>query len=316
MPNHIFALPQRKHPRKRKRVSISDHEDDIEGQHRPHITELTAAQVEQHHTAGLALDAHPPKHPFPHAPEPSSSHVLRDAKAEVQSLKPPLHHVDPAYYEPLPYKSTEPGTLRERHLAVLTAVLHHTLLRRDYRRAGRAWGMLLRSSRDAADVRIQGRWGIGSELLLRNEDAGFRAARQYYERLVVQFPEAPTGTPRYRHARAGHFYVAMFSLWIYEVTEAGTELLEGARSIAARMDEVLVSPPYDRNAELLHLRAMVSLWIHDLLGDTDGGDIDDVRDDEMTKARELLQRCVASGGQVWDGAVHITESGVSDDLAI
>ncbi|KAL2831623.1 extracellular mutant protein 11-domain-containing protein [Aspergillus pseudoustus] len=54
------------------------------------------------------------------------------------------------------------------------------------------------------------------------------------------------------------------------------ELTE-AQKIAARMDEILVSPPYSDSSELLELRSMVSMWIADLFvsslpsgGDTRG----------------------------------------------
>lgn len=40
--------------------------------------------------------------------------------------------------------------------------------------------------------------------------------------------------------------------------------LEQAQQIAARMDEILVSPPYSDSPDLLELRGMVSLWIADL----------------------------------------------------
>ncbi|KAL3466383.1 hypothetical protein BJX64DRAFT_250747 [Aspergillus heterothallicus] len=42
------------------------------------------------------------------------------------------------------------------------------------------------------------------------------------------------------------------------------ELIE-AHKIAARVDEIIVSPPYSDSVELLELRSMVSMWIADLL---------------------------------------------------
>jgi hypothetical protein len=135
---------------------------------------------------------------------------------------------------------------------------------------------------------------------------GFESAKQYYERLILQYP--------YRKAAPNaissiSFYPAMFGLWIYVVQEESnvtrealqqadedssenlsededimsrTDLsrpgkgkqklimaarareLHEAQQIAARMDELMVSPPYSDSPELLRLRGMVSLWIGDL----------------------------------------------------
>jgi hypothetical protein len=58
------------------------------------------------------------------------------------------------------------------------------------------------------------------------------------------------------------------------------ELVE-AQKIAARIDEIILSPPYSDSPELLELRSMVSLWIADLFvsslpsGGNDGGALED-----------------------------------------
>ncbi|CAL5869655.1 uncharacterized protein PFLUO_LOCUS3885 [Penicillium psychrofluorescens] len=65
--------------------------------------------------------------------------------------------------------------------------------------------------------------------------------------------------------------------------------LENAQQIAARMDELLVSPPYMDSPELLELRGMVSLWIGDLFvsslqtrpDSSDGSDPDAMTMDEL-----------------------------------
>lgn len=223
--------------------------------------------------------------------------------------------------------------LRKQHLAVLVAILHKCLLKGDYLRAGRAWGMLLRSENRGRpfDVRSHGRWGIGAEILLfrdgqlkqkqkqmkseretgaeqhldtndtdelRNHrqasfftQEGFYKAKDYYERLILQYPyrkHSPNATS------ALHFYPAMFGLWIYAVQENNKRILatsqesndstvggdsdastdttaktmRDASEIAARLDELLVSPPYSDQTELWRLRGMVALWMADLI---DGG---------------------------------------------
>jgi hypothetical protein len=206
------------------------------------FTSLTAEEHQQLRTAGLQPGEEIPSIPFPHKRPATRGYVLRDVRKELQDLSPPLVHLDPNYYAPQPLKSNrERTTLREQHVAVLTTLLHQMLQKGDYKRAGRAWALLLRSgnlTRDiqdrqgiaGMDLRTHERWGIGAELLMRKQpmhsadfnysggyldysNEGFRLARQYYERLIVQYP----ADPRRKGAQASTFYAAMFSLWIYEV---------------------------------------------------------------------------------------------------
>ena len=223
--------------------------------------------------------------------------------------------------------------LRKQHLAALMAVLHGCLMAGDYLRAGRAWGMLLRAETygHTMDVRTYGRWGIGAEILLfrdaqrfqqphsqtdgaeaSNDQStadylqaalgpsslfsieGFRKARAYYERLILQYPYRKTMP---NAVSSLHFYPAMFSLWIYAVQSEHTAMLSNPRAsrpdidsvgegedqetrirhatsrsaseIATHLDELLVSPPYSDQASLWRLRGMVDLWIADLLREDD-----------------------------------------------
>ena len=218
--------------------------------------------------------------------------------------------------------------VRQQHLAVIMAILHRCLLARDYVRAGRAWGMLLRAESQGhpMDVRKNGQWGIGAEILLFRETQltqarietderdegkighpmirdrqqqrqqppllfsreGFEKARDYYERLILQYPYRKTMP---NAISALQFYPAMFGLWIYAVQEKHKSILNNSRQgycgsaenelfdatnvramtaqsaseIAARLDELLVSPPYSDQAELWRVRGMVALWTADLL---------------------------------------------------
>jgi hypothetical protein len=313
-----------------------------------------------------------PKHPFPHAPARPHKNSLREVKSELQEVKPPLVHIDSTYYEATPFKAQDHReSLREKHLAVLVTVLHRMLLKGDYHRAGRAWGLLLRSGylvRDvkqrvghfSMDVRSHDRWGIGAEILMRGgtrnlhtngsgevtdefdslqeevdfSEPGFRAAREYYERLIVQYPEHH----KRKGAKASIFYAAMFSLWIYEIhaksrqaqsrvengegeipaypehkgsespinPESRESLIravkeaeyEDAKDIASRLGELVVTPPYDKNPELLQLSGMVALWIGDLQeGNT--------RDKAMEQAKSFFLRSRANGGNIWEGVEHV-----------
>ncbi|BAE65028.1 unnamed protein product [Aspergillus oryzae RIB40] len=286
---------------------------------------------------------------FPHGPakdERASNRGKDNVMKGLSSLTPPIYPPQSAAYQ---------GNLRLQHIAVLSSILHRCLLNRDYVRAGRAWGLILREEfrGNPIDVRVEGRWGIGAEILLRRDRQlsditsgsarsvrngqkteasklcftreGFEAAKQYYERLIIQYPFRKTA-PDFTSSL--HFYPAMFGLWVYVTQEESNAArqdiwnrqevapkedpddaasdpessdgssqetqslvadiraieLHEAQKIAARMDEVLVSPPYSDSPELLELRGMVSLWIGDLfmsslahrVEDNDGFDDNDL----------------------------------------
>ncbi|KAL8760660.1 MAG: hypothetical protein Q9184_003175 [Pyrenodesmia sp. 2 TL-2023] len=135
--------------------------------------------------------------------------------------------------------------LRQQHYGVLTSLLHRCILEKDYTRASRAWGMLLRTELGGhpLDIRVHERWGIGAELLLQGPIApaieqvtdvgqsstqdqsmpthamkaiqeGLTKARDYYERLILQFPyrkTAPDATSSLT------FYPVMFGIWIHSI---------------------------------------------------------------------------------------------------
>jgi hypothetical protein len=271
--------------------------------------------------------------------------------------------------------------------------MHRCLLEGDFLRAGKAWGLILRTqiSGTPIDPRNHGRWGIGAELLLHrrtrgveqnkqsssNEttpytEEGFALAREYYERLIVQHPNRKH-VPRAIDELT--FYPAMFSLWIYEVCEkskrarrhfeaehgastsdshlteesmtsedtradasilAATEL-QHAKEIGARLDQLIMSPPFDKHVDLLQLRGMVGLWLADLVlrgerrHSTDGwdqiltGDDDDNTDEsvpemlhrssenqrELTRALENFERAQANGRQLGD-VLHDVSSRIND----
>lgn len=159
-------------------------------------------------------------------------------------LKPPLLGPGQSLPPGLPESLGPKGSgARQRHLAVLTTILHRSLLRHDYKRAGRVWGLLLRSEMNShsVDLRHGFKWGLGAEILLRQQSEvlqsndnhttvvglgtcvstdscqyinsdGFDRVRQYYDRLSLQYPyhkSFPDATGPL------DFRFAMFSLWIY-----------------------------------------------------------------------------------------------------
>ena len=117
-------------------------------------------------------DDNPRGFPFPHAPAAATSApgtkppTFAELDNDFAALKPPLlfdvaQEIGPG--------SGHRTTLKRRHVAVLTAILHRGLLQRDWVRAGRAFGMLLRTEMGGAGVELRrhGLWGIGAEILLR-----------------------------------------------------------------------------------------------------------------------------------------------------
>lgn len=135
-------------------------------------------------------------------------------------------------------------TLREQHLNAVNAVMHRSLLKGDFERAGRAWAILLRAEVNGRpyDVRPQSRWGIGAEILLRGhhntndhqvqegkisrKDLSIRGslrdvtlngiadARAFYDRLILQYPARKYDS---KTVDSATFYPVMFGLWVYEV---------------------------------------------------------------------------------------------------
>ena len=338
--------------------------------------------AEQYRVAGYSGNEPLPVH-FPHRsldtdtqpPRNSSPNSEANLHGGLSQLSPPLFIST----------SSHVTSLRLHHLSVLTTVMYRCLLEGDYTRAGRAWGLLLRTEMRsrAVDLRPDGRWGIGAEVLLReglpsevNQDLdessdsdmddvgkptakdrpisgtwfnreGFAKAKEYYERLILQYPYDKRWASK---VNSLHFYLAMFGLWIYvtqqerekgwtriaqgpaedvawdqeqpspETAEEirGRELLE-AESIASRMDELVLSPPYLDSPELWHLRGMVALWMADLYlpavsAFSEGGDKDidgpvgnahgtDLarRNDELNRAKSAFQKAHSTGGSVWEG---------------
>jgi hypothetical protein len=335
-----------------------------------HASSHDSLETAQLRVAGLLSedDSNIPSLPFPHAPPRVAKERYGASRIQEEIAKPParLYAVNALSKGDSVNRQSETTSLRKAHLNVLSTVMHRCLLEGDWERAGRAWGMLLRTQvagGQPVDPRNHGRWGIGAEILLRreprtaseNNDAmqpeaplsdqdvfsteGFELAREYFERLIIQHPNRKT-TPHSIDERS--FYPAMFSLWIFEVCEKSkhtrrqiqrdaqqqrsrsishdsvqgdhssddlharedavqVEELTRAMEIAERLDQLVASPPFDRQASLLHLRGHVCLWISVLRAgkgsDDDDWDMDAIeRSDEsnsLSTAEQLtrLQNC-------------------------
>ncbi|KAF2098578.1 hypothetical protein NA57DRAFT_75817 [Rhizodiscina lignyota] len=239
------------------------------------ITSLTANQAEQYRTAGLSPSRDIPSGPFPHTYPEDVRKRGRPPKPDNPAV--PSADPDAVGNDATPSISVH-ASLRQNHIAVLTTMMHRCLLEGDYERAGRAWALLLRTGQEM-DLRRADRWGIGAEILMRNnpknaaqsneeveDDAasvssdeepedkpyfpqfsytqeGFEAAKGYYERLIVQYPNLRNVGPR-SLPRAQHFYPALFSAWLCQVAEARKRAVA---AIELEADPVL--PPIGSNPE-------------------------------------------------------------------
>ena len=194
---------------------------------------LTPNESHQYRIAGLSFNQELPGGHFPHGPAKDENqqrgNLPSQLFADLSSLSSPVYP---------PQSPAHQGNLRLQHLSVLTAILHRSLLEGNYTRAGRAWGLILREEFRGlpVDVRNEGRWGIGAEILLRRGQPeiprathhppdrtslpftkkGFAEAKDYYERLVLNHPYSKSAP---NSISALHFYPAMFGLWVYVVQE-------------------------------------------------------------------------------------------------
>ncbi|OSS47718.1 hypothetical protein B5807_07289 [Epicoccum nigrum] len=321
------------------------------------LPSFASPELAQLRVAGLLPEEEPrvPTSPFPHAPATLSKPYLGTAGIQKELAGPPsrLFTVDGTARRQPTSSHAESSNLRRTHLNVLSTLMHRCLLEADYDRAGRAWGMILRTQAthgNTVDLRNHGRWAIGAEILLHRKpqaagnaqpagvvqatsedptitnndmfsEQGFELAREYYERLIVQHPtrkQNPTAVDQ------RSFYPAMFSLWVQEVCEKSkqarkrnaeetrrsrsrsmsmdsnngdstsdvhgksttspqaledavqVEELARAMEIAERLDDLVKSPPFDKQASLLQLRGNVALWISDLIvGNTPATSVDE-----------------------------------------
>lgn len=337
---HTFlTLEQKREAKKRKREDDAGEESDAPslGQSSdsddltPHQSRgfVPVNKTDPYLVAGLSREQPIPRFPFPYAAVKSSDAPRRSSQEELAAVKPPL-------YVAKAEADDQSTSLKRKHLDNLTVILHRCMLKGDWDRASRTWGLLVRTEvgGQGIDVRQHGRWGIGAEILMRRgnsdpshlaarandqgdrrgsieddprrqntlpqlSDEGFKLAREYYERLVLQYPY----TPHTQHTvNSRVFYPALFNVWVYEVQARYKHLrdnaakerrssiqsiqsnssnrsssphtsdnqnlqrreLEDTIPIADRLDQLMLNPPFDVSEPLLRLRVMMAMWLSDL----------------------------------------------------
>lgn len=340
-----FLTREQKRERKRKRAvggegdgsedASSDEQSPLpkaEDEDEPRVP-YPVNKTDPYYVAGHPREKPLPGGNFPHAALKEARQVELPVEEELARLNPPLFV---SKYTP----QDQHGSLKRRHLDNLTAILHQCMLRGDWERASRTWGLILRTEVQGrgVDVRQNGRWLIGAELLMRRNqtleqrqvrppssssadsniqrsdddddavlpvipDESFKMARDYYERLILQYPYLQRAPHSAINAVA--MYPALFNVWMYEVqsradrarrkigmppdssehdhiaspgeprdddeverkngfTKIRNQELQQAVSIAQRMDELMLNPPYDNSTELLDQRGNLALWLSEM----------------------------------------------------
>lgn len=240
---------------------------------------VTPEERQQRRLAGQALTDDPPPYPFPHAPERKIQAATRQQDAVAKAV------LDQSY------------SLRQQHLAAMTAMLHKCLESKDYNRASRALGLILRTEVNGrpVDLRHAGLWRIGAEILLRLPQSdrnsqisreGFGRAKAFYDKLALQHPWHRSWPDA---INAQDFKLAMFGLWIFITCQESRQIqsvssddsfghgdenvrlleakkweLSESEKIAREMDGLMGTIPFMDDLELIRLRGMVALWIADL----------------------------------------------------
>jgi len=194
---------------------------------------------------------------FPHAPLPS-----RDANA-----KPTKE----------PRVGGKARNIKRQHVEVLNTILHKCMLDGDYIRAGKAFGMLIRLELVGSkpDLRKNGLWGIGAEILLRRDasstsddgitqswfsQAGFESARAYYDRLSLQYPWRRNNPDSVSEL---HFNLAMFGLCIFQIQDRSQSMstaLESGMSIEDITSELETSTVMDEEHDALDGYMVIKTW--------------------------------------------------------
>ncbi|KAL0632357.1 hypothetical protein Q9L58_008751 [Maublancomyces gigas] len=221
-----------------------------------------------------------------------------------------------------------PLFLRTKHLSAMTALLHRSLLERDYPRASRAFGLLLRCR--AVDIRTM--WSIGLEILLHRPDTqNFARAIEFVNRMVLEYPytnNIHSYHPAFGRGVVGRvnvrpsvveFYPALFNMLVKASEAAAAAAKEdddGERGelrperIREQIEALTMTPPWTDMAVLWLLRGMVCNWMADLEGRGQGRSGVLRREAELcfAKVKEMGAE-VPEGVERGDGDSDVEEEG-------
>ena len=180
----------------------------------------------------------------------AGSYSPRELTQELASFNPPLIFPD-SVRRTNTLKYHQSG-LKQRHLAVLTTIMHKFLARGDYIRAGRAWGMLLRAEVKGhpPNIRSNGLWGLGAELL------SYRGVQLRQLQNPPKNDLEDFANPRFAE-RASHYSTNI------DQAQFSREGFEGAK---AYYDRLILQHPWrkwlpDALSSLYFYPVMFGLWI-------------------------------------------------------
>jgi hypothetical protein len=289
-PSKQLPRLQTLHHRKRKRRQADDEDDEEEldnglspedefaassstSSDEEYSAVVSPQERAQRRLAHLSLKKPLPPPPFPHR-------GVADRQHTSTSLPIIAEH--------------EGQSLRRQHISALTALLQKCCANRDWARARRAIGLLLRTALagQPIDIRTGEYWGMAAEVLFRQSPdpgttlsrAGFSEAQAYYEKLIVRHPHSVAAP---ESVNAVDFHLAMFSLWIFVAQsdrqawttgegqgeghngaspphEMVRRELSDAVQIKARMDKCISTAPYADNKHFKELKASIDRWHEDV----------------------------------------------------
>ncbi|KAI5838704.1 hypothetical protein DFP73DRAFT_616619 [Morchella snyderi] len=222
----------------------------------------------------------PPRSRSP-SPTPTTTTTTTPARHTLHAgPRPPTATLTHLTAHALPPAPLPPTTLRQRHLATLTTLLHHALATNDLARASRAYALLLRTP--TTDIRAF--WRPGAELLLRRGDHA--RAVELLARLALAYPYNK-GTHALHSAlsageegvrwggidgggeEAGKMVrpsVLEFVPALLEVLVLVGEGVEARERVWERVEGWMVGPPWAEMAVLWGWRAGVAAWCADGAG--------------------------------------------------
>lgn len=208
--------------------------------------------IAQFKAAGHSITEPVPERPFPHRDARIEQKQHQSASSDEQG---PQHGEEGEGEADEEEHGIPRGrTLRQQHMGVLTTILYRCVLQKDFARARRAFGLLLREEigGQAVDIRTGGRWGLGAEILMHADEektsmppiptiltsnhsevggqdgilwnsrhaklgrSNFELTKRYLESLSVQYAYNSSYP---RAFSAIDFKLAMFELWIYMLQE-------------------------------------------------------------------------------------------------
>ncbi|KAF3924600.1 hypothetical protein AA313_de0200971 [Arthrobotrys entomopaga] len=185
---------------------------------------------------------------------------------------------------------TQPSSLHAKHMSNLNTILHLCLLRRDWKRAKRAFKLLLLSDSetDVRNLRLKGIWKLGVEILswedenATTDDQGdsppnkdYTKAMEYMNRLVIMYPH-------YKHYVIGkgvnattilpilmHFEILALHDKLSTALTTGEatvviEVIAGITAVTDRLKSLQETPPWVDMVELWKLRGQLYTWAADL----------------------------------------------------